>query len=59
MFKYLRKIFSKPTIKGNVKPNGEKIYHVPGGRYYDALKADMLFYTEEEAIEAGFRKSKK
>ncbi len=50
-----------PQIKANVTPNG-KIYHVPGGTYYDRTDLDptngeRLFCTEEEAQAAGWRKS--
>jgi len=47
-----------PTIKGNINSRGEKIYHLPGGRYYDVTKAEEWFCTEEEAMKAGYRKSK-
>ena len=51
------------TIKGNISNKGEKIYHVPGQRYYDATKIDAskgerMFCTEAEAVAAGWRKSK-
>lgn len=50
-----------PQIKANITPNG-KIYHVPGGVYYDRTDLDptngeRLFCTEEEAQDAGWRKS--
>ena len=51
-------------IKGNISFNsGEKIYHVPGGEYYDATiinpdYGERWFCTEQEAIENGWRKSK-
>ena len=52
-----------PTIKGNITPNG-KIYHVPGGTFYDRTdvepeKGQRLFCTEADAEAAGWRKSKK
>lgn len=47
------------TIKGNISSSGEKIYHVPGGQFYDVTKAEEWFATEEEAQAAGYRKSKK
>ena len=28
-------------IKGNVSSKGERIYHVPGGRYYDRTRIDL------------------
>lgn len=52
-----------PQIKANVTQNG-KIYHVPGGVYYDRTDLDptngeRLFCTEEEAQAAGWTKSKR
>lgn len=47
-----------PEIKGNQTTyNGELIYHVPGGRYYDVTDPEEWFCTEEEAEKAGYRKS--
>lgn len=46
------------NIKGNISKNG-KIYHVPGGEYYEQTKAEKMFCTEEEAVADGFRKSQK
>ncbi|WP_176560089.1 thermonuclease family protein [Brevibacillus dissolubilis] len=48
---------TKP-IKGNINSKGEKIYHVPGGRYYNSTKAEEYFATEEDAQAAGFRRAK-
>ena len=48
---------SKCKIKGNVNSSGEKIYHVESGRYYKITKPEVWFCTEQEAIDAGFRKS--
>ncbi|WP_059040619.1 thermonuclease family protein [Paenibacillus rubinfantis] len=47
-----------PTIKGNINSKGERIYHVPDGRYYEQTKAEEMFCTEADAVAAGFRKSK-
>jgi len=49
-------------IKGNISSSG-KIYHVPGGRYYDRVKintskGERWFCSEEEAVAAGWRASK-
>lgn len=49
-------------IKGNISSKGERIYHVPGGRYYDVTKineskGERWFCTETEAQEAGWRPS--
>jgi len=48
----------KGLIKGNINSKGEKIYHVPGGRYYDVTKPEVWFETEEEAQAAGFRRAR-
>lgn len=53
----------EPVIKGNISvSSGEKIYHVPGGAYYDETvidesRGERWFCTEVEAIAAGWRKS--
>ncbi|MCE5206749.1 MAG: hypothetical protein LLG42_00385 [Chloroflexi bacterium] len=50
-------------IKGNISyTTGEKIYHVPGGKYYSATEIDTAsgerwFCTETEARDNGWRKS--
>ena len=51
-------------IKGNISRSGERIYHLPGGRYYDrtkitASKGERMFCSEAEARAAGWRKSKR
>jgi hypothetical protein len=43
-------------IKGNVSKDS-KIYHVPGGSFYNRVKPERCFQTEGEAKAAGFRKS--
>lgn len=54
---------SEPVIKGNISiRTGEKIYHVPGGYYYDdtvisEAKGERWFCTEAEAVAAGWRRS--
>ncbi len=50
-------------IKGNINAEGERIYHVPGQRYYedtgiDPAKGEQWFCTEEEARDAGWRKAR-
>ncbi len=51
-------------IKGNISySSGKKIYHVPGQKYYNVTEineaaGERWFCTEEEAIAAGWRKSK-
>jgi|SRR3989344_3222001 len=50
-------------IKGNISASGEKIYHLPGQRYYDKTvidesRGERWFCSEEEAQNAGWRKSK-
>jgi hypothetical protein len=51
------------VIKGNISSSGERIYHVPGQRYYDKTQIDesrgeRWFCTEQEAVGAGWRKAK-
>jgi len=51
------------NIKGNVNTRGERIYHVPGQRYYNkteisASHGERWFCSEEEARAAGWRRSK-
>jgi len=50
------------NIKGNLSANGERIYHVPGGEFYDvthidASNGERWFCTEAEAGAAGWRRS--
>jgi len=50
-------------IKGNINNRGERIYHVPGQRYYDQTIIDTSsgerwFCSEAEAIAAGWRRSR-
>ena len=53
------------VIKGNISMRtGERIYHLPGQRYYDSTvispdKGERWFCTEAEARENGWRKSKR
>jgi hypothetical protein len=50
------------TIKGNISiDTGERIYHVPGQKYYDATRispqyGERWFCSEAEARQAGWRK---
>lgn len=51
------------VIKGNISSSGEKIYHMPGQRFYektviDGNKGERWFCSESEAENAGWRKSK-
>jgi hypothetical protein len=50
------------VIKGNISSNGERIYHLPGQRYYDKTQIDTghgerWFCTKQDAIAAGWRKA--
>lgn len=55
---------AKCDIKGNISyRTGEKIYHVPGQRYYNDTvinesAGERWFCSEAEAVAAGWRKSK-
>lgn len=51
------------VIKGNISRSGERIYHVPGGKYYEKTRIDTSqgerrFCSEKEARAAGWRRSK-
>ena len=58
------KIRLRGDIKGNISyTTGEKIYHVPGDRYYDSTvinedEGERWFATEQQARRAGWRHSK-
>jgi endonuclease YncB( thermonuclease family) len=50
-------------IKGNINSKGERIYHVPGGRYYantivESARGERWFCSEAEAQAAGWRPPK-
>ena len=49
-------------IKGNISWSGERIYHLPGGEFYNvtrinAARGERWFCTEAEARAAGWRRS--
>lgn len=51
------------NIKGNVSTQGERIYHVPGQKYYNDTRisvshGERWFCSEEEARAAGWRRSR-
>ena len=51
-------------IKGNINRSGERIYHLPGGRFYaqtkvNVTKSERYFCTEEAAEKAGWRKARR
>lgn len=51
------------NIKGNVSTKGERIYHMPGQKYYNdtviqSSHGERWFCSEAEARAAGWRKSK-
>ena len=50
------------AIKGNINREGERIYHLPFQQFYprtriDEGKGERWFCTEQEALEAGWRRS--
>ncbi|TPK18324.1 thermonuclease family protein [Mesorhizobium sp. B2-5-7] len=52
------------VIKGNISADGERIYHVPGQKYYSVTvisqaKGEKWFCSEAEAVAAGWRRSKR
>jgi hypothetical protein len=53
---------SQCDIKGNLSTTGERIYHMPGQRYYDATRispsrGERWFCSEADARRAGWRRS--
>lgn len=51
------------VVKGNINREGEKIFHVPGGRSYDETvitpsKGERWFCSEQQALDAGWRKAR-
>ncbi len=57
-----KSVLSSCAIKGNISRSGERIYHVPGGTWYDRtkinpLKGERWFCSEAEAIATGWRKA--
>jgi len=52
------------NIKGNISRKGERIYHIPGQKYYDRTKiseskGERWFCSEGEARAAGWRKAQR
>jgi serine/threonine protein kinase len=45
-------------VKGNINEAGEKIYHLPGWRFYDDTWPERCFVDQAAAEAAGFRASK-
>ena len=55
---------AKCRIKGNIGRDGGRIYHVPGGQFYertriDTSRGERWFCTEAEARAAGWRRSRR
>ena len=55
---------SECRIKGNISRDGTRIYHVPGGQYYERTrispsKGKRWFCSEAKARSAGWRKSRR
>ena len=51
-------------IKGNIGSGGKRIYHVPGGKYYERTRisparGERWFCSESEARAAGWRKARR
>ena len=51
------------VIKGNISTRGERIYHMPGDKYYTRTRispaeGERWFCTEAEARAAGWRRSR-
>lgn len=57
-------VAGKCLIKGNIGKRGVRIYHIPGGAYYertriDEQKGERWFCSEDDARKAGWRRSKR
>ncbi|EPD52036.1 hypothetical protein HMPREF1210_01388 [Paenisporosarcina sp. HGH0030] len=48
---------SECLIKGNINRENKKIYHTPTGKYYNQTKPEKWFCSEQQALDAGFKKS--
>lgn len=51
-------------IKGNISADGERIYHLPGQKFYSVTKiteakGERWFCSEAEAVAAGWRRSRR
>jgi micrococcal nuclease len=60
---YFRDNLPKPRIKCNIQADGDKVYHLPGDKFYavtkiDKTKGEFYAWTETEALENGFRRTK-
>ncbi|QST02914.1 hypothetical protein IMZ31_20410 (plasmid) [Pontibacillus sp. ALD_SL1] len=60
MFKKIVRNYKKTfyPVKGNINKKGEKIYHIPNGRFYETVQPVDYFRSEKSAEEAGYRKSR-
>jgi endonuclease YncB( thermonuclease family) len=43
------------AIRGNINRSGDRIYHLPGTRWWSRTAPEVVFCTVEEAEAAGFR----
>jgi ABC-type sulfate transport system permease component len=60
----LAALYAGCSIKGNINKTRERIYHLPGQENYadiviTAEKGERYFCSEEEAVNAGWRKAKR
>ena len=51
------KALEECLVKGNIGSGGSKVYHIKGGSFYNRVKPEMCFKTEDQAHVAGFIKS--
>jgi endonuclease YncB( thermonuclease family) len=47
------------AIKGNIRRDGARLYHLPGTRAHARTVAEAMFCSEREAQKAGFRRANK
>ena len=60
----LAALYAGCSIKGNINKKGQRIYHLPGQENYadiviTAEKGERYFCSEQEAVNAGWRKAKR
>jgi hypothetical protein len=46
-------------IKGNIRPDGTKLYHIPGQPSYEQTHPERCFANEADAQQAGYRSTAK
>ncbi len=50
---------SDHPVKGNISEDGERIFHLPSGEFYDVTNPEICFANAAEATAAGYRRSRR